>query len=357
MDKKYSYDHKTDDQYETKIEVKIENSLFDEEKAKVYNNLAKKVKLKGFRAGAAPKNMIEAHIGPALFEETLNKILPQITYEIIAELKLEPITRVDYNVKKVGGEEGVEYEATFTVYPEVKLGKFDKVKVKKDELKVSDEEIDNVLKNMYEDSQKEKGEPKTEESDSEKKEDKKEKKEVKMDDAWVETLGMDNLKKMDDLKAEIKKTLEVQKERQLDEKYTADILKGAVEASEVKIPTKLIDVELEVREKNYKERIEKLGLNVDDFLRNQKTSIEDLKKDWAKEVEEKLQVDLLLTQIIRENKFKINKEDVEKEILAIQDEKLRKQYESQRGRMQIESIMLRQEAFKWLRETMEGTKK
>ena len=57
-----------------------------------------------------------------------------------------------------------------------------------------------------------------------------------------------------------------------------------------------------------------------------------------------------LTQIIKDMKLAVSDEEVEKEISSIQDPKLKQQYDSARGRMNIRTIMLRQKAVSWIRD-------
>ncbi|MBD3363359.1 hypothetical protein GF362_06605 [Candidatus Dojkabacteria bacterium] len=332
--KQYNYKHETDSDSVTKIEVKIDKNLFNKEKTKTLQVLAKDVDLKGFRPGKAPQNVIETKLGPKLYEETLNNILPQVTYEIITELEMEPISRVDYKVTKYEPETGLEFEASFTAFPEIKIGNLKKIKVEKEETKITSEDIQKVIDNMFKDYQE--------------KNEKQKDKISKPNDEWVKKLGMENINNLEELKEQIKLTLENQRKVLNQEKYTKQILEKAIELSNIKAPKQLVDAELDLREKDYSKRIEDLGLKIEDFLKSQNTTMEKLKKDWREETENKIKIELLLIQAIKDNKFKVSEEEVEKELDKIKDQNLKKEYSTKQGKQKIQSTILKQKALNWI---------
>ncbi|MCA9385087.1 hypothetical protein KC717_00400 [Candidatus Dojkabacteria bacterium] len=336
----YSYKKEMGDDSEMALHISLDHVRFEKESDKKLKQLSKELSIKGFRKGNVPEHVAKAHLGPRVYEETLNAILPQITSEIVAKEKLEPITRVDYKVEKLDPKEGIEFSAKFTVFPEFKLGKISKIKVKKESAEVTDKDIQKVIDNMLE--------------ESEKKSDDKKAKKPKLDDEWVKTLGMENISTVDELKKVIKQTLESQKKQYTEEKYQADILQEAVKSSKVPVPEKIIELELDSRENDYRKRITDLNLDVDDFLRNQKSSMEELRKEWKSDVSERVATDLLLIKIIRENGMKIEPKEVDAEIEKLEDESMKEEYSNPRAKAQVADVMLRQKALKWILSEVEG---
>lgn len=336
-DKNYEFKKtENNEDFQVDLEVKVKPELFDKERSAAYNRLAPNVRLKGFRAGKAPKQMIEASLGGDLIEEALNSMLPRITAEILNDEALEPITQVDYKITKVDGKEGIEYTASFTKFPSFKLTDVTKLKTKKDEVTVTPEDLEKVKKNMFEDSMKDK-----EIKDKDFKE---------VNDDWVAALKMDNISTVKELDEQIEKTIKGQREILADDKYVLDLIKEIATESKVKLPTKIFDKEVELQEQEYKKRVEGLGLKFDDFVRNQKINLDEMKANWRKEVTNNFERDVVLMQIIKDMKLAVSDEEVEKEISSIQDPKLKQQYDSARGRMNIRTIMLRQKAVSWIRD-------
>ncbi len=336
-DKNYEFKKtENNEDFQVDIEVKVKPELFEKEKSAAYNRLSPNVRLKGFRAGKAPKQMIEASLGGDLVEETLNSMLPRVTAEILNDEALEPITQVSYQVTKVDLKEGIEYKATFTKFPSFKLTDISKLKTKKEEAKVEKEDLDKVKKNMFEDSMKDK--------------ELKDKGFTEANDEWVAALKMDNIKTVKDLDDQIEKTIKNQREILADDKYVISLIKEIAVESKVKLPTKLFDKEVEMQEQEYKKRVEGLGLKFEDFVRNQKINFDDMKANWRKEITDNFERDVVLMQIIKDMKFSVSDEEVENEIASITDPKLKEQYNSAKGKMNIRTIMLRQKAVLWIRE-------
>lgn len=325
----------------TKINVEVENDRFELVKQKVYQKLAADVKIEGFRPGKAPENMIVAKLGPKLYEETLQELLPVVTLEIIKRENLIPLDRISYGVEKVGEGAGVKYSATFTVFPEFKLPELKKVKVKKEESSVTDEEVDSVIKKMFEESQKDK------------KGENKEKKKQKMDDEWAASMNMQS-KTMDELKKKVKEELKRQKTSMSENKYIDGIISKIIEKSKFEIPDAMVAQEVERRKKQYESRIEQLGMKVEDFLRNQNTTMEKLEDDWKKEAVKQLKAEIILIKVSNEYKIVVTDEDVEKEIGRLKDEKLKKQYETKEAKTYLKNMLVRQKVVKKIVDLVEG---
>ncbi len=357
----YSYTHTISDASEVTIEIKVNKEKLLSAKSKAYEILASKVKLKGFRPGKAPQNLVEANLGPDLLEKTLDRVIPEVASMILLELKLQPITQLEYKVTKFTPYEELEFEARFIILPKVELPNMSKISITKKSSDVTEEDIESVILKMKEDR---KPPTKTELEQDKKEQDKDEDKtpekvdsaKSQIDDAWVVSLKMDGVNTVEEFKKTIRELLSEQKKRLVEEEYEADLLKAVMAESKIKIPQKLIELELDARENAYRAKIERLGLQLDIFLKTQKTTLSDLRKQWTKDVEERLQADMIMVEIIKENQLKITEEEVEKELVGISDEKIRKEYDTREGRNRIADILVRRKAMDWLKAKVAGGK-
>jgi len=346
MDKKYTFKKNIDQNENVTLEINVSGDLFKAEKNKVYKNLAKNVKITGFRAGKAPKAMIESRLGSSLFEKTLNKLLPTVTIEVLVEEKLEPLSQVKYEVQKVS-DDGVEYKATFVMYPQIKLGNFKKIKIKEEKFEVTKKEIDiekQRILDIYnqQNSSKDSGN-KNEKGDKKKK--------VKKATELTEDIlkGMKiGITSLNELEKQITEQIKFEHNRATEEKRTKEVIDAAIKLSKIQAPKALITQEAERREKDYTTRIEQVGLKLEDFLKSQKTTLEDLKKTWQKESETRVSSELLMYEIIKVQKLKVSPEEIQAEIDKITDEKMKKDYDNDNGRRTISTIILQQKAVKWL---------
>ncbi len=117
-------------------------SSFVEEAEK---QLARGVKLEGFRPGKAPKDMVRKAIGEEkIREEALRLAVQSSLAKVMTDEKFDIIDRVGFEIKENSPEKLV-YWATFLLFPEIILEKYEGLDVKRNTVAVSDGEIKNVL--------------------------------------------------------------------------------------------------------------------------------------------------------------------------------------------------------------------
>lgn len=134
-----------------KLEIRVAADKFNAAVKKAYSKNAKKFNIPGFRKGKAPMNMIKKFYGEGAFYEDAINICCDDTYPAaIEENNIRPIDYPEIDVVEVGEDKDFVYTATVTVYPEVELGEYKGVEVKKIEYTVTDEEIDTEIKSMQE---------------------------------------------------------------------------------------------------------------------------------------------------------------------------------------------------------------
>jgi trigger factor len=90
---------------------------------RVLNRLVSKAKIEGFRPGRAPRQLIEARLGPAaLREEVVETIVPEVVQQALRERSIDPIDNPDVEVVELERGKPARLKATITVMPEVMLG-------------------------------------------------------------------------------------------------------------------------------------------------------------------------------------------------------------------------------------------
>ncbi len=369
---------KTIDIYTFEVQAAIE--LLNEQKEKLFPELAKDIKIPGFRPGKAPRQVIEEKLATKLFTESINRMLPSIAYEVIIENSLNPITNLEYSLKDFDESKGITFTFSFTNYPEVTLADYSKIKIAKKEVVVKDDEIESVMQNIIKSSlPKEKWEknivkkPEKSSQQSVKKQEtsnkqgehdhkghshaKKDDEEIKITNDLVEALGYETEKTVEDLKKSIKEKLVEMKTSQNQQDYIDEVIKEAVAISKFDIPKVFVEREIEIMENNFKKRLEDIKLNLDTYLASQGSTIEEYRKDWAKQAEERVKTDLILLTIASNEKLIPKDSEVETEIKSITDPSLKAQYDNANGRDYIKTVMTKQNGLKKLMEIVEGNKK
>ena len=113
--------------------------------------IASQVNVPGFRKGKAPRNVIEMNYGKeAVLNEAYDFLVNQNYTAALQENEIVPVSQPE--IEQVQFEEGKDliFKATVTKRPDVKLGDYKGLDAKKEEAKVTDEQIQEQLKNIAE---------------------------------------------------------------------------------------------------------------------------------------------------------------------------------------------------------------
>ncbi|HSG80608.1 MAG TPA: trigger factor [Gemmatimonadota bacterium] len=128
-----------------KLVITVPAGRVRSERERVARQLAKKVRLPGFRKGKVPLDRLEARYGPEIDRQTQQKIIDLAFREAIKEKALEPIS--EPRVAKVAYSRDTEFtfEVAFDVRPKVKLARLAGFRIKRQEVTVLDEEVEEQL--------------------------------------------------------------------------------------------------------------------------------------------------------------------------------------------------------------------
>jgi len=140
-------------QKENEVKLKIETDKLEVNRNldKVYNEVSYQIKIPGFRKGRVPKNILNLHLGKEYFyDKTTEKLIPECYLEAINKNNIHPINQPEIKVIQIEEDKPLIFEATVQVKPEVKLGSFDKISIQKEDVKVTNTDVDNEIKRIQE---------------------------------------------------------------------------------------------------------------------------------------------------------------------------------------------------------------
>ena len=134
------------------VVIKIEGKDWEDALDQAFKKVSKDKTIAGFRKGKAPKNIYLKHYGvESLFYEASNICVDKAYNKMIEENKdLTIVSQPILDIRSID-EKYIEYVFTLTLKPEVKLGKYKGLSVKKDKVKVTKEEVEHEIKHMRED--------------------------------------------------------------------------------------------------------------------------------------------------------------------------------------------------------------
>ncbi|MBO4515794.1 MAG: trigger factor, partial [Lachnospiraceae bacterium] len=122
------------------IEVGAEELEAALEKAYLKNKNS--ISVPGFRKGKVPRKMIEKMYGPAVFyEDAANALIPDAYDKALAECEEEIVSSPKIEVTEIEAGKGMTFTAEVALKPEVTLGEYKGVEVKKAETDVTDDEV------------------------------------------------------------------------------------------------------------------------------------------------------------------------------------------------------------------------
>ena len=131
------------------ITVTLDSKDLKPAREEALKKLAKEIKVEGFRKGKVPAEVAAKFIPENdLNAETIDLAVRTTVMDAFKEASKSPLAVPSINVTKYVPGESAEYTATADIIPEVKLGDYKKLGVKKPEAKVATKDIDEVLANL-----------------------------------------------------------------------------------------------------------------------------------------------------------------------------------------------------------------
>lgn len=132
------------------FETKIEGKAWSEALDKAFNTKKKDLKVDGFRKGNCPKDIYIKKFGiETLFMDAVDNCINDAYHKILDDNKLVPVCEPKVDIKNINAD-FVEFIFTVIERPEVKLGKYQKLGVKKEKVEVTDEEVEHELMHLKE---------------------------------------------------------------------------------------------------------------------------------------------------------------------------------------------------------------
>lgn len=131
---------------ERRMTITVPMKPIEEEMSQRIAHLARTVKLAGFRPGKVPLKLVQQQYGAQVRDEVLSKTVERTFSDAVEENKLRVAGFPSIEHKPFGDvADQFEYIATFEVFPEIKIGKLDKLKIEKPVLEVSDADVKKTI--------------------------------------------------------------------------------------------------------------------------------------------------------------------------------------------------------------------
>ena len=114
-----------------------------------FRRVRKNLNVPGFRKGKVPRVVFDQMYGePALYQDALNAVLPGAYSAAVTETEIKPVSQPQVSVESMEPDQPWKIKATVAVEPEVKLGQFQKLEVKKQNTEVKAQDVTDELERL-----------------------------------------------------------------------------------------------------------------------------------------------------------------------------------------------------------------
>ena len=132
----------------TEVTLTISMDTDDEEPFlnRSYRRVANRVRIPGFRPGKAPRSVVENHLGrDALVHEALEFMIPESLDQVLKDEDIQAFMEPQLEVIDVAP---VSFKAVVPLEPVVELGEFQSIRLDRNAVEVTDEQVDQVLEDL-----------------------------------------------------------------------------------------------------------------------------------------------------------------------------------------------------------------
>ena len=134
-----------------------------------------------------------------------------------------------------------------------------------------------------------------------------------LDEEFFEDLGMEGINSEETLKAQIKESIQAQKEAEAENKYVDTLLEAVAKNVEADVPQTMVDEETDRLVGRFEEQMKMQGISLDLYYQFTQSNEEALRSQMEKEAYNNVLYRLMLEQIMTEEKIEVTKEEAEKE--------------------------------------------
>lgn len=132
-----------------RINVEVPFAELEPDFQRAYKELAKQVRLPGFRPGKAPAKLLEARIGrEAMLDQIVNDALPSRYGQAVAESDVQPLGRPNIEVTKKEYGQDLQFTAKVDIRPKISPPDLSALTVSVDPIEIGEDDVDAELQSL-----------------------------------------------------------------------------------------------------------------------------------------------------------------------------------------------------------------
>jgi FKBP-type peptidyl-prolyl cis-trans isomerase (trigger factor) len=267
-----------------KITITVETDKVKAAYEKILDEAVQKTNIPGFRPGNAPKKMVEEKIGVSnLYGDVVNELLQTFYPQALKENLIMPISNPRVEINEFDLEKEFIFTATVATRPEVKVGDYRKHIIETHKQRVEIRKKDN--------------------------EEKLKKGEALDPNADHVHVG------------------------------SSEIIDAIIKETTVEVADTLIDEETNRMMSRLVDQSQAIGLSLDQYLKAQKKTTEDLRKEYATIAERNLKAEFALSHLVQAEKVEVSDEEIDLTFRASGNPQVEEQMKNPLDRLYVKSIL------------------
>ncbi len=128
------------------VEVPAERVRVEVDKA--YAELGRSAKIRGFRPGKAPREVLTHMYGPKVQADVTQRLVDSTLQQALAQKSVQPLTTLSISPNRLAAGEPFTYKARFEVSPDIEKVNYDGLAVKRPVSQVTDELVGRELEGL-----------------------------------------------------------------------------------------------------------------------------------------------------------------------------------------------------------------
>ncbi|MGE5303862.1 MAG: trigger factor [Alphaproteobacteria bacterium] len=133
-----------------KIRVELTPEKVAGEFNRAYQSLGQRVRVKGFRAGKAPRTVLQGIYGDEIKGQVRSQLVEDSLSEVIKQRGLQIVSRPEIETNELQEGSPFSFSAVFEVKPEIEIKDYLGVQIEKVKLAISEEQVDEALQRLRE---------------------------------------------------------------------------------------------------------------------------------------------------------------------------------------------------------------
>ncbi|MCH7604815.1 hypothetical protein IID24_02405 [Patescibacteria group bacterium] len=322
---------------EVELEIEVSPQELDGYYLKALSEMAKTLHTEGFRRGHVPNYIAERELGEQkILTEAAHMAIKEQYAAALQEQLMDAAGDPDIRIQKLAKGNPFVFKAKVAVLPIVELPNYQTIvpHVKKKEISVAEQEIEETLTWLQQNKKKEDATI------------------PELSDEFARSLG--NFDTLSGLKENIKSGLRQEKELQEKQRIRQELLEKISEKTQCEIPEILIESEKKAILNNVKEGVKTtLHIEFSEYLEKLKKSEEELRDSFNEEARKRVKGYLVLREIAKRENITATQEEIQREADRIlrqyRDTKsAAEELDSERVKGYTEGVIVNEKTFQFL---------